>query len=900
MEYPYHFSVIMPIYNVEAYLEKAILSMVNQTIGFESHIQLVLVNDGSPDHCDDICRRYQALYPDNIIYIEQKNGGVSKARNTGLDAAQGKYIAFLDPDDLWEKNAFLNARHFFEEYGDEADVVAGRIKFFEANDDYHSLDFKFNKGARVADLRWIREIFLSQSTAATCFIRHEALGDIRFDTMLKHGEDSIFINKIILKKCKLGLLPEALYLYRKRAAGDSAVDNQLYKKEFYTTPLVNYHLELIHYSQQLYGEVLPYVQAMIAYDLLWRFGNDRMKGVLTKDELKVYDARVSEILSFIDDYAIFNQPRHGSINKMADAIYYKYGTDLYKDVYLYKGTLQYKQFKLFNIAQNKSKCVQVVGATILNNTLKIEMLIAQWILRCGKENHLIFYVNKEPYAPTFSTYTVQQSKTRQGEEDYYTLATVEIPVDAFIRHHGDTLTVVPKLNIDGTESTISLSYGKYVPNTLQFEPVYQKFDNYLLKAYKHSMKVYCPKYEPLMIVKWDNDCRQYLERIGREDVAELRYHRLPLFKAKNKLRGDIWLISDRIDNAGDNGEVLFKYICEHKPKGVRPIFVIGEEASDAVKARLRGIGEVLPAEDPDYPLYFLCATKIISSSAGEFTINPFENDMCYYRDLCRFRYYFMNHGVNCGDCSKWLNKYNKNMRIFFTTGESERQNIIDRDYNLAPEQVQITGLARFDALYEDTKKQLLILPTWRRAYKNCYDKKTTASVYYDGFKETAYYRFYNGLMQDERLLAAMRRHGYTGLLCLHPIFKEQARDFEANDVFTVNEGFVDYNKVFAESAVMVTDYSTIAFDFAYLNKPIVYTQFDKKEFYANQVYNECFDYENEGFGPICETLDSAVNALVKLIENDCQNPWLDRIDRFFVHHDRSNAARILEAVLNDN
>lgn len=889
----------MPIYNVETYLDEAIVSIVEQTIGFQEHIQLVMVNDGSPDHCDDICRRYQALYPDNIVYIEQENGGVSKARNTGLAAAQGKYIAFLDPDDLWEKNAFRNAFHFFEEYEDETDVVAGRIKFFEANDDFHSLDYKFNKGARVADLSWIREIFLSQSTAATCFIRHEAIGDIRFDTALKHGEDSTFINKIILKKCKLGLLPEALYLYRKRAAGGSAVDNQLYKKEFYTTPLVNYHLALIHYSLQLHGEVLPYVQAMIAYDLLWRFGNDRMKRVLNQEELAVYDARVKEILSYIDDYAIFNQPRHGSINKMADAVYHKYGTEIYKDIYLYKGMLQYKQFKLFNIAQNKSKCVQIVGAAIHGKTLKIEMLIAQWLLRCGKENSLIFYVNKEPYTPTFSTYTVYQSKTRQGTEDYYTLATVEIPVDTYIRHHGDTLTVVPKLSVDGTESTMSLYYGKYVPNTLTFEPVYQKFDNYLLKAYKHSMKVYCPKYEPLMIMKWDNDCRQYLESIGRKDVAELRYQRLPLFKAKNQMRGDIWLISDRIDNAGDNGEVLFKYICEHKPKGVRPIFVIGEKASEAVKERLRAIGEVLMAEDPDYPLYFLCATKIISSSAGEFTINPFDADMIYYRDLCHFRYYFMNHGVNCGDCSVWLNKYNKNMHRFFTSGESERQNIINRHYNLAPEQVVITGLARFDALYEDTKKQLLILPTWRRAYKKCYDDKTS-SIYYDGFKKTAFFRFYNGLMQNERLLEAMRRHGYTGLFCLHPIFKEQARDFEANDVFTVNEGFVDYNKVFAESAVMVTDYSTIAFDFAYLNKPIVYTQFDKREFYANQVYDECFDYENEGFGPVCETLDSAVNALVKLIENDCQNPCMDRIDRFFVHHDRCNAARILEAVLNDD
>ena len=146
----------------------------------------------------------------------------------------------------------------------------------------------------------------------------------------------------------------------------------------------------------------------------------------------------------------------------------------------------------------------------------------------------------------------------------------------------------------------------------------------------------------------------------------------------------------------------------------------------------------------------------------------------------------------------------------------------------------------------------------------------------------------------------MRRKGYTGLFCLHPIFAKQSAHFKDSDVFKINEGFVDYNKAFAESTVMVTDYSTIAFDFAYLNKPIVYTQFDKKEFYENQIYDECFDYDNEGFGPVCEDLDSAVNALCELIENDCENKYLDRIDSFFVNHDKNNAKRILEAVLEDD
>ena len=892
----FKFSVIMPIYNVEDYLEEAILSVVNQTIGFEDNIQLILVNDGSPDNSGEICKKYKELYPENTVYVEKENGGVSSARNLGIEYVEAKYVNFFDSDDKWEETAFEKAYDFFEEHFDETDVVSARIKFFEAIEGYHTLDYKFNKGARIANLREKIETFLMQSTTATTFIKSSAVGDIRFDSRLTNGEDSLFINSILLKKCKLGLLPEAVYLYRKREAGTSIVDKQLHTKSFYTDPLVYYHLALFERSKELYGEVLPFIQAMVAYDLMWRFSNPYMKETLNEEEQKVYEERVRQILLQIDDEIIMRQPRQGSIVKQSDAMYYKYGKDLYEDIRLENGVLMYKNFKIFTIIKNKSKVVQLVTAKAENGYMTVEMLVAKWVLNCGKECELVLKANNKPLAPKFSKYSITKTNTRDGIGDYYTLAKWKVKISDYIKKKGDTLTLLPEIIIDSHSSVMSLYYGKFVSSTNHFEPIYTRVDDYLIRGYEHSVKIYYPKHVELMCKKWDKDCINFLKSIGREDIIDLRYKRLPAFQKKNRKRGKIWLVSDRIDNAGDNGEVLFKYICEHKPEGVRPMFVIGSIAREEVKERLRGIGEVLIAEDEDYPLYFLSCEKIISSSAGEFTINPFAGDRVYYADLFKFKYYFMNHGVNCGDCSMWLNRFNKGIDIMFSTGVSERQNVIDRDYNYSPEQLVITGLARFDALYEDTKKQLLILPSWRRAYKNCYDDKTS-SIYYDGFKETEYYKFYNGLINDERLLKVMREKGYNGLFCLHPIFMKQSVDFVKNDVFDINSGFVDYNKVFAESSLMVTDYSTIAFDFAYLSKPIVYTQFDKEEFYANQIYDECFDYEKEGFGPICTDLDSAVNELIRIIENDCKNDYIDRVNSFFVNHDKNNAKRILEAVL---
>ena len=122
-------SVIIPVYKVEKYLEETILSVVNQTIGFEN-IQMILVNDGSPDNSEEICLKYKEMYPENVVYIKQENSGVSAARNNGLKRATGEYINFLDSDDKYSENAFKVGYNMLKEHN--LDIVRFRIMFFDA------------------------------------------------------------------------------------------------------------------------------------------------------------------------------------------------------------------------------------------------------------------------------------------------------------------------------------------------------------------------------------------------------------------------------------------------------------------------------------------------------------------------------------------------------------------------------------------------------------------------------------------------------------------------------------------------------------------------------------------------------------------------------------------------
>ena len=96
-------SVIVPIYNVEKYLEKCINSLLSQTL---EDIQIILVNDGSKDNSGNIAKEYEKNNKDRVIYVEKENGGLSDARNYGLKYATGDFIAFLDSDDYIEKNDY--------------------------------------------------------------------------------------------------------------------------------------------------------------------------------------------------------------------------------------------------------------------------------------------------------------------------------------------------------------------------------------------------------------------------------------------------------------------------------------------------------------------------------------------------------------------------------------------------------------------------------------------------------------------------------------------------------------------------------------------------------------------------------------------------------------------------
>ena len=98
------FTIISAVYNVELYLDDYIQSLVNQRLDFETNIDVILIDDGSPDNSKDIINKWVKKYPNNIFYIRKKNGGQSSARNLGLKYVKTEWVTFIDPDDFIHKD----------------------------------------------------------------------------------------------------------------------------------------------------------------------------------------------------------------------------------------------------------------------------------------------------------------------------------------------------------------------------------------------------------------------------------------------------------------------------------------------------------------------------------------------------------------------------------------------------------------------------------------------------------------------------------------------------------------------------------------------------------------------------------------------------------------------------
>ena len=287
MQFPYEFSVIMAVYNTEAYLREAVDSLIAQTIGFD-RIQLILADDGSTDGSGKVCDEYAAKYPGNVVVIHKENGGQASARNEALMHAQGRYVNFLDSDDKLSADAMEKAGAFMRAHENETDICCIPMRFFGTKQGEHPLNYKFAGGNRVIDLMQEQNALFFQMSAASAFYKADAARTMQFDTR-HNAEDAKENIRILLNNPHIGIVSDTCYLYRKHGA--STLDSVKSKKTWYLPQLKYFSIWALDKAFCRYGYVPAFVQHAVMYDLQWKVQLDRIPtDVLSPAEEKEFES----------------------------------------------------------------------------------------------------------------------------------------------------------------------------------------------------------------------------------------------------------------------------------------------------------------------------------------------------------------------------------------------------------------------------------------------------------------------------------------------------------------------------------------------------------------------------------------------------------------------------------
>ena len=876
------------MYNVGTYLAEAIESVINQSGGMFAKTELVLVDDGSEDDTAAIAKAYRDKYPNNIRYYFHSNHGVSYTRNRGIRLSNGKYLGFLDPDDRYSGNVLAVVSEFFEQNKDCIDVVSLPIEFFGARTGSHVLNNKFEGGSRVIDVE--EEWQYIQGSLSTSFVKRatlESLG-ITLDRRLKYAEDLKFMTMLIMNKGKYGVVTGCSYFYRKRFEGGSALDNNTDDREYYQ-PVLNYFAsELLQRYRSADGVIPKYVQMAVAYDLQWRI-LQRKCDVLSNDELEIYKETLKNLLSQLSIEVILAQ-RHVQIDHKLFMLSQSIGTDVLAKLRLRDHSVFLNGTKVWGAPARAFTCVveriEAHQDTIVIRGFNRGLPISQIAFGFCVDGR--FYQSEQ--VPTPSYRAVQFLGDVVFEPRYFRF---EFRLGEFTRlkpavKYGGRL-YYPKFDFRKNSGLLNGRSSYALVSSYIIQNVRNKY--VAIKPYSRGEHLRRELSYSLGLIK-----NSKVVGSERSKLTLIGYRLVAVFLSYIKRR-PLWLISDRVSAAGDNGEALFIHLMNNPGKR-RAKIVFLQSAGSPERETLRKIGKVIDPNSFRGRIAYLNADILASSLADDYVLNPFGRDWRIMDDLYRFRFVFLQHGVIIHDLSEWINIYDKPIAKFITSAHREYESIRNSDYGFEEEHLELSGLPRHDRLYSAANRTITIAPTWRKNLVLASKEANDVHPYNDKFVESEFYLFYSSLFTNERFLQALEEFDFSVKFVLHPNLVQQARDFETTDRIEVVTPPYIYRDLISEAGVFVTDYSSVVMDAAYLRKRIVYAHFDSVFDGKHTIQEGYFDYEEDGFGPVTTGIDELVEELICAMAEGCVPlpEYRSRMDNFFAYADSKNCERVAEII----
>ena len=811
------FTVVSAVYNVEKYLDEYFISLVNQSLDFKKHIQLILVDDGSTDRSAKIIKKWQKKYPKNIHYYYKENGGQASARDYGLDYIKTEWCTFIDPDDFVDNDYFRVIDETIQSEKDLWMVSCNLIYYYEQSKQYkdnHPQNYKFRQKISFFDVKdQYQYIQLSVSLAIlnTKIIQENGL---RFDTRIKPSfEDATFMMNYALalhkKQGRVAFVKDAKYYYRKRENGTSTLDTGWIKPTGYDEVLRYGCLQTLKNYHESLGYVPRFIQNSVMYYHIWQIkgivNQDNAVDFLTTEQKTEYLSLLRQIFEYIDEEAI--------------------------DGFNLAGTWMFEKAGMLNLYKNQALRADIqIGFIEKYDSNKNEVLLYYF---APKDSMAVFYDNGRIIQPS------HQKILRHSflEEAFVYEYRYWLPLS----DRGDI-----SFEVDGNPTKIGFA-GKHIRVPITTKQI--------VDYYK----------------------------------AQAKYPNV----------NDTWIIMDRDVQADDNAEHFYRYVMNNHPEQ-KIYFALRKASHDWDRLKAEGFN-LLDFGSLRFETELKNCSKIISSHIDDYIVDYFGDKGLVAKDFV-----FLPHGVTQNDLFAWYNSKIQYMSLM-TVSTNDEYDSIAGDYNhykYSKKEIKLTGFPRHDALMRGNvinTKRIVVMPTWRKYLIGKYNNKTGRFLKNPEFMHSEYAQKWQAFLASDKLQGLMREYGYEVVFAPHKNTEAYLDEFTLPkniQIWQANPS-ESIQKLFQTADVMITDYSSVAFEMGYLGKPVLYYQFDFESFFKEQWQRGYFDYQEHGFGAVSEDLDALLSDLEAILANggNALPAYQKRIDETFAYRDDKNCQRVYEAIL---
>ena len=934
-------SIVIPVYNVRQYIGRCMGVIKGQTL---QDFEVICIDDGSSDGSGDLLDAYSSA-DSRIRVIHQSNSGAGVARNAGLNVAKGEYVFFFDPDDTC-------SRHMLKGMYDKAkktnadiviagkcvvDAETGRIK---AKYGFHRNIWKLKQPFSARDMA--EHVFtLAKSVPWDKLFRREFIEShgLRFQDT-KRSNDVYFVDMALALARRIALVPRAYYCYSQDREGSlqSAKDR---------TPLV--FLEAYEALEkglrerglfQLYG--LSFARVLwrtalfnmrsynVPANLVKCYGRTRAIMLRLRDEVDLsFDTMLPSVA--VSLYRILlEEPSPGRLASFLSRRHLDPEIDM-EFAKSSRKKIKIRRFLRRVVPIPLREFVKLIRVRFLANSVS-RSLNQEAVNAVGRKSGMLkmdfMHLTSSSLRMEFSFYAMSGGEPlislpgapnimycTRGRCDIFDVVPGEqcaIKAESLNegmtgRHFSCELSLRKgekgfiRWNFGSGPQMLSWTstkYGLYAPLTSRRRYSYFRRSGWIVRRNRDCLLLLPDTFF------WRMRCRCRLAATAMLRPSRGLLKAFILTIAARILQGfrrrPIWLFSDRPDVADDNARALFEYACSERSGSTAPQYVFAVNRNSSSFKELSKIGDCVDINSIRYKVLFLASDMIISAYRTPVQRRPFPKDTAEHLKwffASRYRFVFLKHGVSPYNFAAEIGRWHLNARMVVASSQGEFADNTSTSCGYTSREVKLCGMARYDRLYDDAKNFVTFMPTWRTYLT----KGAGSNVLRDQepFEESKFCKYYKSIFSDDVFLRKCKSLGYKVRLMIHPNMVAAIDAFCVSPEIELVYPGVRYRDVFATSNLLVTDYSSVAFDMAYLKKPVLYYQFDEDEFFSRQYNRGYFDWRRDGFGEVETTAGALVSRIIEYLGNGCRMKpeYRKRVDGFFAFTDKNNCRRIYEAIL---